>query len=171
MLREIWKPVAWVTLTVAAASTHSSQPTATTCSVADLDGDCDVDLADYSVFQAEFSSQTSFNLVGEYWDVFYQRNADQHWQYISVTLRFYANGTVDVYANGGGAAYFRFYVFDGQTVTIDEYSPGNDAPIGCPSQRDLRTSLTFTDADRMEGTEYCLSSGQTLESYLVLRRF
>jgi len=170
MSRNLWNKAAWVLLAGAVAVLNSSEPAGDACSIADLDGDCDVDLADYMVFQQEFSGETSFRLVGEDWDVFYLRNTDQEWAYAG-SWRFYANGTMNPNSQDSDHLSFRFYEFDGNAVVLDGLSPQTDDPVGCPPPSIINTVVTFVTADRMEGSKVCTTDARQLESYLVLRRF
>jgi hypothetical protein len=57
-------------LAVAVTVLNSAEPAGEPCPVADLDGDCDVDLRDYTIFQREFTGSTALDPVGGVWDFF-----------------------------------------------------------------------------------------------------
>lgn len=152
-----------VLLAVGVTVLDSAEPAGQDCSVADLDGDCDVDLSDFAVFQAAFSGTSDYELVGDTWDVFYLNNI-RGWAY-SQSFVFYRNGTVDIQANAT-TPFFWFYTFDGQEVVIDGVAVWGDGDCG---GQILEIIASFNGSDEMQGFSYC--KGAPFESLRLLRRF
>lgn len=146
-------------LTVSSSADHP-------CSVADLNGDCNVDLRDYSIFQAAFSGAEVLELVGPTWDVFYLDNRDG-WTY-TVSFVFYHNGTVRFGTTPADG--FVFYDFDHGIITVHFVLLGDESDR-CPVHNITNTQLEFSflSADELAGATIC--NGAPIESLRALRRF
>ncbi len=159
MSPKLWNKASWL-LVVTVGTLTSSEPAGKPCSIADLDGDCDVDLRDYELFQREFSGATSFELVGPTWDVFHAHDT-LGWTY-TASFVFYRNGTIGVGSPFPGS--FFFYEFDGELVTIDWQLAGDEG--WCEGLAHIE--LSFAGAGELTGDTIC--NGVPLESLWALRR-
>lgn len=145
-----------VGLTVSRSADHP-------CSVADLNGDCNVDLRDYAMFQTAFSGTGAFELVGPTWDVFYLDNR-HGWTY-TTSFVFYHNGTV-WRARDEEVGTFFFYDVGGETITVQFGIKGDG---DCGNEQHPYMDFSFLSADELVGATIC--NGAPIESLRALRRF
>ncbi len=166
MSRSLFNKATWVLLAAAVAVLNSADPGGNPCSIADLDGDCDVDLSDFAVFQAAFSGAGDYELVGEIWDVFYLHNVNE-WLYSGQSFVFYRNGTVDINANAPSPSLY-FYTFDGQQAAIDGVAVRGDGECAGAAPT-VEMIVSFNGSDEMQGFSYC--NGEPFEFLRLLRRY
>lgn len=134
----------WLLLAVTVTVLNSAEPAGDPCSVADLDGDCDVDLADFRVFQGEFTGMPEFEPVGGMWDVFYPRLPTGE-AYYYATLLFYANDTLE-HRWGSTPQTFAQYHWDGVYVEYTAHGVGGP----CSSSADAPPyQWQFVDRDTL----------------------
>jgi len=118
MSRSLMNKATWVLLAVTGTVLNSAEPGGEQCPRADLDGDCDVDLRDYAVFQAEFTGSPAFDPVGGVWDVFVFFLDPPHQPYVYFgNLQFYRSGVV--IADAGELPGALFYSRDADGVTLN----------------------------------------------------